>query len=129
EEKARLEAEAKAKREAEEKARLEAEAIAKAKRDAEEKARIEAEEKKQQALKELEDQKNNEQMNVDFLNKLEEDFKKSINNPKIKKVLIDGKEVTKKEALKLSVFDVETSIITFDKVNGDGTLEIKLTKK
>ena len=127
EEKARLEAEAKAKKAAEEKARLEAEA--KAKKDAEEKARLEAEEKKKQALKEIEDQKNNNQANTDFINKLEQDFKNSINNPKIKRVLIEGKEVTKKEAVKLSVFDVETSIITYDRVNGDGTIEIKLTKK
>ncbi|SEH99881.1 translation initiation factor IF-2/translation initiation factor 4G, partial [Paenimyroides aquimaris] len=112
---------------AEEKARLEAEA--QAKKEAEEKSRLEAEAKKQQALKELEEKKNNENIDSDFINKLEQDFKNSINNPKIKRVLIEGKEVTKKEALKLSVFDVETSIITFDKVNGDGTLEIKLTKK
>ena len=84
--------------------------------------------KKQQVLKELEEQKKNDQLNVDFLNKLEEDFKKSINNPKIKKVLLEGKEVSKKDALKLSVFDVETSIITYDKISGDGTLEIKLSK-
>src|SRR5690606_15337114 len=116
-------------KDAEEKARLEAEAKAKAKKEAEEKARLEAEEKKNQALKEIEDQQNNNQSNIDFINKLEQDFKNSINNPKIKRVLIQGKEVTKTEALKLSVFDVETSIITFDKVNGDGTLEIKLTKK
>ncbi|WP_203227725.1 hypothetical protein, partial [Paenimyroides viscosum] len=125
--KARLAAEAKAKKEADEKARLEAEV--KAKKEAEEKARLEAEAKKQQALKELEDQKNKDAASVDFLNKLEQDFKNSINNPKIKRVLIEGKEVTKKEATKLSVFDVETSIITYDKVNGDGTIEIKLTKK
>src|SRR5690606_38347686 len=114
-------AEAKAKQEADEKSRLAAEA--KAKQEADEKARLAAEAKaKQQALKELEDQKNKDAASVDFLNKLEQDFKNSINNPKIKRVLIEGKEVTKKEATKLSVFDVETSIITYDKVNGDGTI-------
>ena len=81
-------------------------------------------------MKALEEQKAAQQsMSSDFINKLEQDFKNSINNPKIKRVLIEGIEVTKNEALKLSIFDVETSIITFDKVNGDGTLQIKLSKK
>ena len=60
---------------------------------------------------------------------MEQDFKNSINNPNITVITIDGQEVTKKIALKLSVFDVETSIITFDKITGQGKLEIKLTKK
>ncbi len=102
--------------------------------EAEEKAKLDAEAEKQRLEKEAElakaeAEKLEKDASKDFINKLEQDFKNSINNSKIKKVLVEGKEVSKSEALKLSIFDVETSIITFDKVNGDGTLEIKLTKK
>ena len=53
----------------------------------------------------------------------------SIKDERIKSVKVNGVEVSKQEALKIKVFDVDTSIITFDQESQNGTMEIRLTKK
>ncbi len=124
EEKARKEAaDAERKILAEEKSRQEA-AEAERKRLAEEKARQETENQ----LVEEEKQKNSTELPKGFLDRLQRDFEKSVNDPKVKKILVNGKEVTRKEALDINVFDVETSIVTYNTEKTESVLEIKLSK-
>lgn len=59
-----------------------------------------------------------------FKNQLQEEFRKSILDTKIKTVKVNGKLVSKKEALLISVFDVETATSTYKQNSTDGLLEI-----
>lgn len=59
-------------------------------------------------------------------NQLQNEFEKSVKDPVITKITVDGKTVTREEALKISVFDVDTATTTYNKDKTDGTLEIKL---
>ncbi len=67
-------------------------------------------------------------MSINFRNELQQDFLRSIRNEKVKKVIVDGKEVTKQEALKISIFDVDTSITTYNSDKTEGVLEIRMSK-
>lgn len=75
------------------------------------------------------DLEGNTEMSPEFLSRLQQEFEKSILNPKVKKILVNGKETTKAEALKINVFDVETSITTYNSSNTEGILDIKLSEK
>ncbi|WP_372473920.1 hypothetical protein AB4865_01220 [Capnocytophaga sp. ARDL2] len=63
-----------------------------------------------------------------FSNQLRRDFERNINNPKIKKITVNGKIVSKEEALKIDVFDVDTSIITTNPATNEEVLEIRTSK-
>jgi hypothetical protein len=60
---------------------------------------------------------------------LQNEYIKSVNDPAIKKIIVDGKEVSKTEALKISVFDIDTSTSIYNKEKTEGTLEIRMIKK
>ncbi|TDS51450.1 hypothetical protein [Myroides indicus] len=62
-------------------------------------------------------------------NMLQNEYIKSVNDPAIKKIIVDGKEVSKTEALKISVFDIDTSTSIYNKEKTEGTLEIRMIKK
>src|SRR5690606_8643505 len=141
EEKAREEAaEAERQRLAEQKAREEA-AEAERRRLAEQKAREAAEAERQR----LAEQKAREEENKiaiseaekteesyfssDFVGQLQKDFEKSVNDPKVKKILVNGQEVSREDALKINVFDVETSIVTYNTEKTESVLEISLSQK
>ena len=130
-EEARLKAEQAKK---EEEARLKAELKAKAEqqKQKEEEARKASQEALEKAKKEAEAQKNKANLDMDmsinFRNELQQDFLRSIRNEKVKKVIVDGKEVTKQEALKISIFDVDTSITTYNSDKTEGVLEIRMSK-
>ena len=114
EEKAKAE-EAERQRLAEEKAKAEE---AERQRLAEEKAKAEEAKAKEES-----------RLAFDFAGQLQKDFEKSVKDPKVKKILVNGKEVTKEEALKINVFDVETSIVTYNTEKTESVLEIRLTQK
>src|SRR5690606_12884507 len=125
EEKAREEAaEAERQRLAEEKAREEA-AEAERKRLAEEKA---SEEENKIAISEAEEPEES-YFSLDFVSQLQKDFEKSVNDPKVKKILVNGQEVSREDALKINVFDVETSIVTYNTEKTESVLEISLSQK
>lgn len=65
----------------------------------------------------------------EFSNQLQIEFEKSIKNPRIKTIKLNGKEVTKEQALKVNVFDVDTAVSTYKENNSDGILEIYTIKK
>src|SRR5690554_6141017 len=142
EEKAREEAaEAERRRLAEQKAREEA-AEAERQRLAEEKAREEAAEAERQRLAEEKAREEENKIAIseaekteesyfssDFVGQLQKDFEKSVNDPKVKKILVNGQEVSREEALKINVFDVETSIVTYNTEKTESVLEISLSQK
>lgn len=66
---------------------------------------------------------------TEFVNQLQIEFEKSIRNPKISTVKVNGKKVTKEAALMLNVFDVDSAISTYKENSNDGILEIYLTDK
>ena len=66
---------------------------------------------------------------TEFVNQLQIEFEKSIRNPKISTVKVNGKKVTKEAALMLNVFDVDSAISTYKENSNDGVLEIYLTDK
>ena len=124
----RLAAEAK---KAEEARKAEADRLAAEAKKAEEARKAEADRLVAEAKKaaEIESKKENDiTLTTNFGNQLQRDFVKSIMNPKVTKVTVNGKNVTKEEASKISVFKVDTSIITYNKEKTESTLEIVLTK-
>ncbi|HLV46136.1 MAG TPA: hypothetical protein VKY32_03755 [Flavobacterium sp.] len=129
EEKAKAE-EAERQRLAEEKAKAEE---AERQRLAEEKAKAEEAERQrlaeEKAKAEEAKAKEESRLAFDFAGQLQKDFEKSVKDPKVKKILVNGKEVTKEEALKINVFDVETSIVTYNTEKTESVLEIRLTQK
>ena len=142
EEKRSADAEAERQRLAEEKrlADLEAERqrLAEEKRlaDAEAERQRLAEEKAKELVKEEESVVITEQeetdesyFSPDFISQLQNDFEKSVTDPKVKRVLVNGQEVPKEEALKINVFDVETSIVTYNTDKTESVLEIRLSNK
>lgn len=66
---------------------------------------------------------------TEFVNQLQIEFEKSIRNPKISTVKVNGKKVTKEAALMLNVFDVDSAISTYKENSNEGVLEIYLTDK
>lgn len=66
---------------------------------------------------------------AEMRNMLQNEYIKSVNDPAIKKIIVDGKEVSREEALKISVFDIDTSTSVYNKDKTEGTLEIRLLKK
>ena len=109
---------------AEQKAREEA-AEAERQRLAEEKAR---EEENKIAISEAEKTEES-YFSSDFVGQLQKDFEKSVNDPKVKKILVNGQEVSREDALKINVFDVETSIVTYNTEKTESVLEISLSQK
>src|SRR5690554_4455032 len=126
EEKRLADAEAERQRLAEEKrlADLEAER----QRLAEEKAKELVKEKESVVITEQEET-DESYFSPDFISQLQNDFEKSVTDPKVKRVVVNGQEVSKEEALKINVFDVETSIVTYNTDKTESVLEIRLSNK
>src|SRR5690554_1568139 len=126
EEKRLADAEAERQRLAEEK-RL-ADAEAERQRLAEEKAKELVKEKESVVITEQEET-DESYFSPDFISQLQNDFEKSVTDPKVKRVVVNGQEVSKEEALKINVFDVETSIVTYNTDKTESVLEIRLSNK
>lgn len=69
---------------------------------------------------------------VDYIkpeNLLQKDFEKSVNNPKVKTITVNNKEVSKEEALKIKITNVSSTTHVIDRASNTITLKIKLSKK
>src|SRR5690606_36728487 len=117
-------AEAERQRLAEQKACEEA-AEAERQRLAEEKAR---EEENKIAISEAEKTEES-YFSSDFVGQLQKDFEKSVNDPKVKKILVTGQEVYRKEWMKINVCDVDTSIVPYYAEHTESVFVLSLSQK
>ena len=64
---------------------------------------------------------------TDSKNSLQKDFEKSINNPKVKIIKVNEKEVTKEDALKIDLFNVSSTTLIIHKPDSM-TFKVELEK-